>query len=169
MIRPVLLWPDRRLACASAPVPEETFGSAHLLRLVEDVWDTLYGAGGIGLAAVQIDYALRLFVVDAGREPGASQERWVFANPEIQVSGEPEPMNEGCLSLPGVVEVVNRYPQVVVRARDEHGRRFEQLFTGLRAQCVQHEYEHLDGVTIPDKLSYVARERLRSQVRKRSR
>jgi peptide deformylase len=82
------------------------------------------------------------------------------------MSGKPEEKNEGCLSLPGVTEIVHRFPEVLIEAQNTEGEWGKYHFTGLEAQCVQHEHEHLDGIIIPDKLSAWRRERLRKQLAK---
>lgn len=160
MIRPILIWPDPALTLQSAPVTAEELDTDEFRQLVADLWDTLYDAGGVGISAVQIGVLKRVFVVDASFD-----KRWVFVNPEIlHLDGARAPMNEGCLSLPGILEQVERYPAVSVRALDEAGRTADRLLTGLAAQCFQHEIEHLDGKLIPDHLEAAGFARVRAQM-----
>lgn len=128
-------------------------------QLIQDMFDTLYDAGGVGLSAIQIGSPLRLFVMDV-------RAQYVFFNPAISLQGAPHETNEGCLSLPGIVERVERAPIAVVDALDKNGEHVVQTFTAMEGQCCQHEVEHLDGITIPDKLGPAARERIASQLKK---
>lgn len=128
----------------------------------ERMIDMMYKADGVGLAAPQVGLPWMLFVadvpVDEGRSadtdpPSASRGPEVFINPEIvSTAGMPEPMSEGCLSLPGVLGEVRRPPTVTVRALDLEGNPFEKTATGLLARCFLHEHDHLMGVLILDKM-----------------
>lgn len=153
MIRKIVIWPNEQLHSVSAPVT--SFNG--IKELVADMFETMYAAGGIGLSAIQIGVPLRVFVMETG-----DGKEFVFVNPEHpKLLGIPEERNEGCLSVPGVVEQVLRYPGVEIKATDREGKLFEAKFTSIQAQCVQHEYEHLRGIVMPDKLTATARERLR--------
>ncbi len=150
------MWPNSALKLVSEPVSADYDPT----QLITDLFDTLYEANGVGLSAIQIGVRLRVFVMDAKRD-------LVFINPRITESrGAKDFVNEGCLSLPGIVEHVERWPEVTVAATDANGNEFVLALTGIEAQCVQHELEHLDGVSIPDKLSPFARERLRAKLGK---
>lgn len=156
MIQPILIWPDPTLHEVSAPVEE----GEDVAQVVEDLLDTMYAAGGVGLSAIQIGVPLRIFVMDV------ADEDVVFLNPKIVVmTGRKAPVNEGCLSLPGIFEVVERYPTVVVQALDRNGESFTVETTGIAAQCVQHEIEHLDGVVMPDKFSKERQELIRLKLK----
>lgn len=158
MIREIVIWPDPRLAQKSVVVPDDECGD--LADFVKDMFDTLYDSGGVGLAAIQLGVPLRVFVMDV-REP------YVFINPKIVGSLLPREMkNEGCLSLPGIIEQVERWEGVDVEYQDQTGAKFVKRFQGLEAQCCQHEIDHLDGITLPDKLGPVRRDRVTKKMAK---
>jgi peptide deformylase len=163
MIRPILIWPDSTLLTVSAPVPSEMDWSM-VNELVRDMFDTLYESGGVGLAAIQIGVPLRVFIMDCyGKD-------YVFVNPVIKGwGGTHELTNEGCLSLPGIIEQVKRWEEVTVESLDRNGEPQTLTFHHLEAQCIQHEIEHLDGVMIPDNVSSVRRDRIRQKMKKASR
>ena len=145
MIKPILIWPNSLLKKKSIPVGDSEFGTDDFNQLVTDMWDTLYDSGGVGLAAIQIGVPKRVFVMDTGN----NKVCWVFVNPLImKLEGE-----LSCLSLPGVIETIFRSPSVSLIAQDEDGGEFESEHKGLDGQCVQHEYDHLDGVMMPDKMT----------------
>lgn len=173
MIREIIKYPhhllhEKSLAVQGTPGGSNGiygFGGGRLKNLVVDMFDTMYDAGGVGLAAIQVGVQLRVLVLDINHAGG--QE--VFVNPEIlELKGEPEHVPEGCLSLPGLREVVPRHPHVVVRywTVDGHERVIDtETSPGsegkkrLRAQALQHEIEHFEGVLMLDKLSRAERER----------
>lgn len=145
--RPVLLWPDPRLSRVSAPV------SGDRAALARDMLDTMYAAGGRGLAAPQVGVAERLFVMDAGWKDGAPAPR-VCINPEIAGrSGTQASGPEGCLSIPGVTARVARAEWIVLRWNDETGAVHQQRLEGFEAICAQHEIDHLDGIVIFDRVA----------------
>lgn len=149
MIRRVLTWPKDQatLHSKSEPVAGDEFEADDLRVLIQDMWDTLYDAGGVGLAAIQIGVRSRVVVMDSGKYG----KRWVLINPIVLGhKGRLTQTNEGCLSIPGIVELMFRHPTVVVQAYDETGNVFEHEFQGLEAQCVQHEIDHCDGVLMTD-------------------
>jgi peptide deformylase len=156
MIRDILIYPNPVLHQKSVEVK----AGYELQPLLQDMWDTLYDSGGVGLAAVQIGVPARVCVMDVKR-------RYVFINPVFTGQGYQEPMNEGCLSLPGVIERVMRYPQVHVQALDENLKLFSVTFTRMEAQCVQHEVDHMDGIVMPDKFDPPKREMMRLQMKHR--
>ncbi len=160
MIREILIWPNRRLKEMSAGVPDDELAEPELAQLVQDMFDTMYEARGVGLAAIQIGVPLRVFVMDTKRQV-------VLVNPRVvELMGQPEITNEGCLSLPGIIEMVPRHKFVRVAWTDLAGEGHEEVFQGMEAQCCQHEIEHLDGITIPDKLSPQERSRLVTRMKK---
>ncbi|MCL5025189.1 MAG: peptide deformylase [Chloroflexi bacterium] len=126
-----------------------------LSRLIEDMFETMYEANGLGLAAIQIGVPLRLVVIqlpEGLEDEPMSGKRLVLRNPEIiKTSGECL-VEEGCLSLPGYVADVSRSEQVTVRARDEHGKEVRVRASGLLAQALQHEIDHLEGILFIDYL-----------------
>lgn len=152
----ILHHPDPRLREKAQPVVR--FDAA-LKKLVADLFETMYAAPGVGLAATQVGIAQRVAVMDCSREEG-KREPLVIVNPEILAPGEPESMDEGCLSVPGVSETVQRYKKLRLRAQDADGNPYELDAADLLAQCIQHEVDHLDGKLYIDKLSALKRERL---------
>ena len=153
---PILEHPDPRLRQKARPV--ERFDAA-LQRLIDDMFETMYAAPGVGLAATQVGVDLRVAVMDCSREEGV-REPLVFINPEILEAAEPEDVDEGCLSVPGVSDSLKRHHRVRARALDRKGKPFEVEAEGLLAQCIQHELDHLDGKLYIDRLSSLKRERL---------
>lgn len=133
-------------------------------QLLENMWDTMYAANGVGLAAPQVGIGIRLFIVDAS--PFADDDelteeeqkqltgfKKVFINPQIEESGEEWAFNEGCLSIPDVREDVYRQEEIHIRYWDENFKEHQEVYTGLAARVIQHEYDHIEGVLFTDKLS----------------
>ena len=152
----ILHHPDPRLRIKAQPV---TQFDDRLQRLIDDLFETMYAAPGVGLAATQVGVARRVAVLDCAGDR-AAPEPLVIINPEILEPREPQMMEEGCLSVPGASEKVDRYNQLRLRALDRQGQPFELEAEGLLAQAVQHEIDHLDGKLYIDKLSSLKRERL---------
>lgn len=157
----ILHHPDPRLRQKAKPV--ERF-DAHFQRLVDDMFETMYAAPGVGLAATQVGVGLRVAVMDCSREEG-KREPIVMANPQILEATDPEDVDEGCLSVPGVSDTLKRHHRVRARALDRNGQAFEIEAEGLLAQCIQHELDHLDGKLYIDRLSSLKRERLLKRLR----
>ncbi len=156
-LRPILIIPEPLLRKASEPV---TGIDADLRRLVDDMFETMYEAPGIGLAAIQIGVPRRVVTIDVARqeEPKAPQ---VFINPEITwASPEMSVYEEGCLSIPQYYEEVERPARVRVRYLDVDGKTQEIEAEGLLATCLQHEIDHLDGRLFIDHLSKLKRDRV---------
>jgi peptide deformylase len=152
-IRDILQYPDKRLRNRAEPVATIT---PEVIRLIEDMKETMYAAPGCGLAAPQIGVTLRLFIVDTAGEDEPSDLR-IFINPEI-VSREGKVVwEEGCLSFPGVHEDIERAAKVRVRATNERGETVELEVTGLLAVAVQHENDHLDGILMIDHMGVLKR------------
>lgn len=160
---PILHFPDPRLRQRARPVVQFDAG---LSRLVDDMFETMYAAPGIGLAATQVNVQLRLVVIDVSDE---KTEPRVFVNPEILETRGEEEMDEGCLSVPGFYETVRRADWIRVRAQDRHGEPFELETDGLLAVCIQHEIDHLDGKLFVDYLSSLKRDRIRRKLEKDAR
>lgn len=134
-------------------------------RLIDDMYETMYEAEGIGLAAPQVGVTERLLVLDVRPlDPGATPQ--VFINPEILWSAGEWVGEEGCLSLPGVAGDVKRPAQVHVRALDQDGKPFEVRLEGIGAKALQHEVDHLDGILVLDRFSTIKRNIIRGQLRK---
>ncbi len=166
-ILPILRAPHPGLTKVSRPVG--AFDRA-LAQLAADMLETMYAANGIGLAAPQVDVRLRVVVMDLGGED-ASRRPQVLVNPEVvQASRETAAMSEGCLSVPGTYEEVERPARITVRYRNLDGAPRTRSCTGLEAVCWQHEIDHLDGVLFVDRLNRLKRDRIiRNLVRDRHR
>jgi peptide deformylase len=156
----ILEYPDPRLRTRAAPV---TVFDAALSQLVDDMFETMYAAPGIGLAATQVNVHQRLLVMDISQDRSAPM---VFINPEILDRQQVGVMEEGCLSVPGFFDEVERAQQVRVRAQDRHGITFERELSALEAVCLQHEMDHLDGKLFVDYLSMLKRDRVRRKLEK---
>lgn len=150
-IRKILYLPDARLRAVAKPV--ETFDE-QLQVLIEDMFDTMYNARGVGLAASQIGIGLRLSVIDV---VGDKQEQLVIVNPEIVRSEGEKEFEEGCLSVPGAYDKVIRAEKVTVNALDRHGQPITIEADGLLAECLQHEIDHMNGKLFVDLLSPLKR------------
>lgn len=135
-------------------------------RLAEEMFETMYAAEGIGLAAPQVGISLRLFVMDI-RDP--DEEPRALINPVVLESSGSELAEEGCLSLPGLVGEVERAARIVVEATDLDGQRSRVEVSGLLARCIQHEIDHLDGVLFIDRLSPLKRRMLLGKWKKQQR
>ena len=159
----ILEYPDPRLRTRAVPVARV---DAALVRLIDDMLETMYAAKGIGLAATQVNVHRRLLVTDVSEE---KNQPLVFVNPEVLAREEIGTMAEGCLSVPGYYEDVERAHRVRVRALGRDGKAFELAAEGLLAVCVQHEIDHLDGKLFVDYLSELKRSRIRSKLEKAGR
>jgi peptide deformylase len=152
-VRAVLKYPDPRLREVATPVAAVT---NEIRTLVDDMAETMYAENGCGLAATQIGVMQRIFVVDTASEDEPSN-LMVFINPEIVVAEGSQVWEEGCLSFPGISEEIKRAERVKVRALDRNGNPFEIEAEGLLAVALQHETDHLNGVTMLDKVSAIKR------------
>jgi len=157
----ILEYPHPRLRLKAAPVTQV---DERIVQLVDDMFDTMAEAQGIGLAASQVDVQERVIVMDISEQ---RNEPRVYINPEIEVI-EPGtiPYEEGCLSVPGFYEAVDRPARVMIRALDRDGNAFEEEATGLLAVCIQHEIDHLEGRLFVDYLSPLKRDRIRKKLKK---
>ncbi len=140
-----------------------------LEKLIEDMFETMYVSDGVGLAAPQIGKAIRLFVIDgkpaAEDNPELEDFKKVFINPYIiEESGEEWFFNEGCLSVPGIREDVQRKSIVKIKYFDENWQQHEDVFDGMAARIIQHEYDHLEGTLFTDRLSFLKRKMLRGKL-----
>lgn len=160
----ILRYPDSRLHKIAKPV--RTF-DARLKQLAADMAETMYEAPGVGLAASQVDVHEQLIVIDIS---DTRDELRVFINPEILwASPEKQVYDEGCLSVPGVYDGVERHAQVKVRAFDTDGKAFEVEADGLLAVCIQHEMDHLKGKIFVEYLSPLKRNRIKARMLKEER
>ena len=156
----ILHFPDPRLRIRAKPVAAVTDLTRQLM---SDMLETMYAAPGIGLAATQVGVDQRVIVVDVSEKGDQPQ---CFVNPEILEREGRESMQEGCLSVPGVFEEVERAERIRVRALNRDGRMLEFDTDGLLAVCIQHEIDHLDGKLIVDYLSELKRRRIRKKLEK---
>jgi len=161
-VLPIVHHPDPRLRQRTRPVTD--FG-ADLQRLIDDMFETMYAAPGVGLAANQVGVRLRLAVMDCSPDK-AQPQPIIMVNPEILAQQEPSLVEEGCLSVPGAQEMVKRFHRVKMRAQDRQGQAYELEAEGLLAQCIQHEVGHLNGQLYFDLLSELKRERLLKKLQK---
>ncbi|HUS24820.1 MAG TPA: peptide deformylase [Candidatus Binatia bacterium] len=158
----ILQHPDPRLRQKAKPVGD--FGPA-LQRLIDDMFETMYAAPGVGLAATQVGIAQHVAVIDCA-EDKASPQPLVIVNAQIVARGERQQVEEGCLSVPGLSDRIERHASVTMRALDRHGQPFEVAAEGLLAQAIQHEIDHLEGKLYIDYLSSIKRERIRKKLEK---
>jgi peptide deformylase len=157
MARPIITLPDKRLRRVSEPVGKVT---AETKKLVEDMFESMYEAPGIGLAAVQLGVLKRVVTMDLSKKEGPSNPR-VFINPEIVwKSDERSTYEEGCLSIPEIHEDVERPARVKVKYLDLDGKPQEEEAEGLFATCIQHEVDHTNGVLFIDHISKLKRDRI---------
>ena len=168
-ILPILEVPDARLRRISEPVTQVT---DDIRALIADMFETMYDAPGIGLAAAQVDVPLRLLVMDLGDGPedeegNGTENPRVYINPEIlDPSDDWSVYNEGCLSVPDQYADVERPASVRARWLDEHGVQHDEQLDGLTATCLQHEMDHLNGVLFIDHLSRLKRDMVLKKLEK---
>ncbi|MEZ5554323.1 peptide deformylase [Haliea sp.] len=160
----ILEFPDPRLRTRAEPVAAVTDATR---TLVDDLFETMYAAPGIGLAATQVNVHQRVLVIDVSQD---RSEPLVFINPEVTVlNPELGEYDEGCLSVPGFYETVQRPRRISVTALDRNGDAFSRELDGLLAVCLQHEIDHLDGKLFVDYISPVKRQRIRKKLQKEQR
>ncbi len=159
---PILRYPDPRLYKKAATVREF---DPKLRTLVKDMAQTMYAAPGIGLAATQVNVHKRVIVIDVS---DAHDQLLVFVNPEIVLREGIQYRDEGCLSVPGIYEPVERAQRISVKADDVHGKLFTLNAEDLLAVCIQHEMDHLEGKVFLDHLSSLKRTRIRSKMLKQN-
>ena len=158
---PILEFPDPRLRTVAKPVSEVT---DEIRQLVKDMLETMYAAPGIGLAASQVDRHIRLLVLDVSEDQSKPQ---VFINPTFEpISAETKTYDEGCLSIPGFYESVERPDLIRVNALDLQGQPQTTEADGLLSVCIQHEIDHLDGKLFVDYISALKRNRIKTKLEK---
>jgi peptide deformylase len=159
---PILEFPDPRLRTVAKPVTEV---NDKIRQLVDDMFETMYDAPGIGLAASQVNVHKRVVVIDVSED---KSQPLVFINPEIEVlDAELSEYDEGCLSVPGFYETVVRPGHIRVKALDRDGAAFEIEPQGVLAVCIQHELDHLNGKLFVDHISPFKRTRIRAKLEKK--
>lgn len=158
----IVTWPNPILDAPADPVTEF---DDNLKKLVNNMFETMYAAPGVGLAAVQVGIAKRLFVMDCsvGKDP---EQRIALINPEVLAVEGNQNGEEGCLSFPGIFTPVERSLRAVVRAQDVDGNEFEIDGMELTARCMLHETDHCDGIVFLDKMSPIKRELVKRKIKK---
>ena len=160
----ILEFPDPRLRTIAKAVERV---DDDLRQLIDDMFETMYAAPGIGLAATQVDVHKRLVVMDLSEDKSTPL---VFINPEFEALTEQmDQYQEGCLSVPGFYENVDRPQKVRIKALDRDGKPFEMIADGLLAVCIQHECDHLNGKLFVDYLSQLKRDRIKKKLEKQHR
>ena len=163
---PILEFPDPRLRTKAVPVDPAKIADPAFQRLLDDMFETMYDAPGIGLAASQVDVHQTFMVIDVSED---KTRPLVFINPVITARDGDQVYQEGCLSVPGIFADVTRANQITVQALDRNGQAFELQADGLLAVCVQHEMDHLIGKLFVDYLSPLKREMVRKKLAKQRR
>lgn len=177
MIFPIVAFGDPVLKTPAKPLPAD-YPAAELELLIANMYETMYHAHGVGLAAPQVGKSIRLFVIDSTPmldededgnpivdEPTAAPVKRAFINPEmLSETGEPWGFEEGCLSIPGIRERVMRCPVIRLRYEDEQRLVHEETFSGLTARVIQHEYDHLEGVLFTDYASGLKKQLLKGKL-----
>ncbi|MEJ7847654.1 MAG: peptide deformylase [Pyrinomonadaceae bacterium] len=159
----IVHYPEPVLLTVGKPVGEEDFDPG-LENIVENMFETMYQAAGVGLAAPQVGISKRFFVMDVPVE--GESNKLAFINPEIiTVEGE-QIGEEGCLSFPGLSQVIKREMRVIVRAQDVRGEKFEMDLDDLAARCVLHETDHCDGIVFLDRMTLLKREMAKRKIRR---
>ena len=156
----ILEFPDPKLRITASPI--DTFND-ELQETIDDMFETMYAAPGIGLAATQVDIHKRLLVTDISAE---KNQPYVMINPEVTKNEGNINSNEGCLSIPGYQDDVARYETISIKYLDRHGVSHEVELNGLLAICVQHEIDHLNGKLFIDYLSEAKRQKIRKLIQK---
>jgi len=159
----ILQYPDERLHKVAKKIVQVNETTR---KLVRNMAETMYAAPGVGLAATQVDVHERIIVVDVSE---THDQLKVFINPEIIASSGVSDCEEGCLSVPGIYEIVSRAEKITVRALDENGATFTLDAEGLLAVCIQHEMDHLVGKVFVEYLSQLKQTRIRAKLKKRLR
>jgi peptide deformylase len=162
----ILEFPDPRLRTKAQAVDAARIADPAFQTLLDDMFQTMYEAPGIGLAASQVDVHQRFMVIDVSEEKNQPQ---VFINPEIVAADGHQVYQEGCLSVPGIFADVTRADQITVKAMGRDGQPFELSTDGLLAICIQHEMDHLEGKVFVEYLSRLKQTRIKSKLLKQAR
>ena len=160
-LRSILHYPDNRLRQLC---PEHKSFDGGLQELVSDMFETMYHEKGIGLSAIQINVITRVITIDISKE---RDQKLVLVNPVILEKSEPILFDEGCLSVPGFYEKVERFNHIKYEAKDIDGNKFNSEASELLAVCIQHEIDHLDGKLFVDYPSPIKRDRIRKKLENR--
>ena len=166
MIIPIVAYGDPILKKRALKISSDF---KNLTELIDDMYETMYAANGVGLAAPQIGKSIRLFVVDASpfsdEDPEAEGFRKVFINPKIlEQSGEISEFNEGCLSIPSLRENILRKKNIIISYQDENFNTLEEEYYGIKARIIQHEYDHIEGILFTDYLSSIKKRLIKGRL-----
>ncbi|MFW5793639.1 MAG: peptide deformylase [Bacteroidota bacterium] len=166
MILPIVAYGDPVLTTKAEEIKADQAG---LQELISDMWETMYYAEGVGLAAPQIGQSIKLFIVDADPfaedEPDLKGFKKVFINPVItEKSGEDVLFNEGCLSFPGLREDIYRKPDIKIKYFDENFIEHEEQYSGIAARIIQHEYDHIEGIVMVNRISPLKRRIIKNKL-----
>ena len=166
MILPIVAYGDPVLKKEAEEIEQDY---SNLDGLIDSMFETMYNAEGVGLAAPQIGRSIRLFIVDASpfeeEEPNLKDFKKVFINPIIlEEEGKEWTFNEGCLSIPGIREDVQRKPKITVEYYDQKFNLIEESFEGLAARIIQHEYDHIEGVLFTDRINPLKKRLLKGKL-----
>jgi len=170
MIYPIIVYGDPVLKKQGKDIAE---GEIDVIKLAEDMFETMENANGVGLAAPQIGKSIRMFVIDATAmaEEGEEEDelkdfKQVFINPEIiEEVGEEWDFEEGCLSIPDIREVIYRQEQLTIKYFDENWEEHEETFDNMKARIIQHEYDHIEGVLFTDHISPIRKRLLKGKLK----
>ncbi|GGG38154.1 peptide deformylase [Hymenobacter glacieicola] len=177
MIYPIVAFGDPVLKTPAKDIAAD-YPAAELKQIIADMYDTMYHAHGVGLAAPQVGKSIRLFVIDSEpmldededgnpivEEPTAAPVKRAFINPRmVSETGEEWGFEEGCLSIPGIREKVVRHSTIVLRYEDENRQPHEETFSGMTARVIQHEYDHLEGILFTDYASGLKKQLLKGKL-----
>ncbi|HBS87508.1 MAG: peptide deformylase [Bacteroidetes bacterium GWF2_38_335] len=166
MILPVVAYGSPVLRKVATDIDKNYEG---LPQLIENMWETMYKADGVGLAAPQVGLPIRIFVIDTAsmedKDESLKTFKKVFINAHIvEEDGEPWAFNEGCLSLPGIREDVKRKSKIRIKYVDENFNVLDEVYDGIKARVIQHEYDHIEGVVFTDRLTPLKRRILKSKL-----
>ena len=165
MILPITAYGDPVLKTKALPVRKDY---PHLSELIADMFETMYNAKGVGLAAPQVGYSIRLFIIDGApfnEDEEVKNFKQVFINARmVKEKGDRWKFNEGCLSIPGIREDVLRKPEIELEYEDENFQKHRKVFKGTVARIIQHEYDHIDGVLFTDRISAMRRRLLKNSL-----
>ena len=166
MIYPIVVYGSPILRLIAKDIYSDFKG---LQQLIADMFETMHKADGMGLAAPQIGKSIRIFIIDATSlkedDPSLKDFKKVFINPRIlKLDGETEIMNEGCLSLPKLREDVDRHNKLRISYYDENWQFYDEVYEGLKARVIQHEYDHLDGVMFIDRIPAIRKKMLKGKL-----
>ncbi len=166
MVLPIVAYGDPVLKKVAEEIDSDYPG---LKQLIADMFETMYASKGVGLAAPQVNKSIRLFIIDASpfedEHPELKDWKKVFINPRIlEEDGKKWEFNEGCLSIPGIREDVERKPELILEYEDENFELHEEKFDGIIARVIQHEYDHLEGILFTDRLSPLKKRLLKGKL-----